>query len=797
MKYKKNIFLIVLIVSSLFLILFPKSVIGSTNDIDYTFENKEYYNQDSFEYKNNYSNNYNTRNITSITEIYEASYSFTDDAIGSIPNGWNDDSGFPNEVSVIEGLDGHNKVLQYNDTAILGASTFLNIPEATNGIIEFWVRTTANNKFTQVLLWDSDANKGINIFVEYNTGKFSYHDGTFKDITTHVINTWYRIKIIFDFTSDWEIEINGIQYGSFSWVGVPVDMDVIKIHTESVETNFLSYLDGVGIDWLSNYSIGNNLIPLIETNTSIIEIDKYEFSYDSFGIQYPVGNDIFSGWIESDSNDKINSVIDTNEIWKMRIEYDLPIGVQYLSLGIEKDFDISANVFNITAEIEIDIFGVNDRTWLKVFSDSDSLLSDIYFENNQLKSNQGTPILLKDNIIVNSRYQINIYINLFDDISVLRFSNSSFSDIYIIPLITLNQNGLGIVEVKSGWNEFIAMKSYLSYIGVYVSENPLTNEFGYIDIKTIPLGLWRFMDYDLFSFSLIGNISFWLGTRTFYKEPLLDDLSYNQITPLNYYDNYKRISLYDTTVFFEAFPFILSPILYIQFYDTLELFNITIDGTRLTEGINEYELKLENSGVNLQDNYFYVDSNNKLQFIHTSDDTNLEYIQATFDITDKSTDDRGISFRGNILNKAYGYFALNFHPSGSNSFDIPFIEKTTRSLITQNRSISDFSILITDNDQDIVSGITTGYISDISLLSISGIGVSIITSSLLNMIIPLMIILIPTLLLSSKLGKKLIIPIFLVFSIIITATSQIPVWLFFIIAYGCGLFIMLNKRYDD
>ena len=136
---------------------------------------------------------------------------------------------------------------------------------------------------------------------------------------------------------------------------------------------------------------------------------------------------------------------------------------------------------------------------------------------------------------------------------------------------------------------------------------------------------------------------------------------------------------------------------------------------------------------------------------------------------------------------------------GSSQVEIPIIEKTTRAILPLNKTIDSFIVLISDNDQDIILGTTTGYVSQPILLNVLGISLPIITAGLIEMMIPLLMILIPTLLISKGFGdegKKLLIPLFLVFSLVTTATLIIPIWIFFIIAFGTALFLFRNKEIE-
>ena len=89
----------------------------------------------------------------------------------------------------------------------------------------------------------------------------------------------------------------------------------------------------------------------------------------------------------------------------------------------------------------------------------------------------------------------------------------------------------------------------------------------------------------------------------------------------------------------------------------------------------------------------------------------------------------------------------------------------------------------------------TGYVRDISLLYILGYETTIIAITLVSMIIPLIIMLSPTFLTAKRTpyGKKIVVPMLLLTSVVCVSTGLIPAWLFFVLIFCFGCFLFLSR----
>ncbi|MBY9021805.1 MAG: hypothetical protein KGD67_12175, partial [Candidatus Lokiarchaeota archaeon] len=73
----------------------------------------------------------------------------------------------------------------------------------------------------------------------------------------------------------------------------------------------------------------------------------------------------------------------------------------------------------------------------------------------------------------------------------------------------------------------------------------------------------------------------------------------------------------------------------------------------------------------------------------------------------------------------------------------------------------------------------------------------IITVALMDTIIGLLVIIVPSFLFSIKLGKKSIIPFMSVMSVACFIFGLIPMWLFFILMLCFGALLMIQYKGDD
>lgn len=799
MKRKSNLLVIILILSSLGLILFPKFVIGSIEDIHYTFENDIIYESNDI----SYSNEFNIRTPYTYTDFYNASYSFVNETIGTTGTDiiWINTTNLG--VCEIEGLrDNHNKSIIMTPS-VAWQSSNSEIDDQVSGTIEFWIRFETISARYLIYLYD-----GANILTVLfwdNDGNMKYTNGGEHTIVSYIADSWIHIRIDFECgagsylglgADTFKVHVNDKEYGAYNYFTPTLHLDNFKI-TYQV-SDLTSYVSAIGYSWLSNYTIGINILPTIEINTDLKEVDRYEFGMSDIDTFHSTGTDNPNGWsdVEDPSGDKVGIAIQGNVNGLVYSSTNVIAdnrGITKGVLGITGDF---INVsFGIIPEV---LNGIVNRIEMTLVSSDNNpitrlrILADLSVEYQEADTSW---IDIGNDITLLREYEFNIFLNYeLDRVFLLYFQDGVFENVYSYEMFFSGKSGLNEINIISISIDTNTISYFVDYVGIYsngVSQVGLNEDFGLATRLLTDVSNWNYEHNNLFN--IIANGNFHLG--------VVDGVYSRASTLFILKDTFNYISESSFLNLYDGFVSVI-PIPRLVFTLVSGLFNISyikIDGCKLIQNFNKYFLQYSHSGIDTNESYFYVDNNNKLQFTLITNDTDTEYIQAIFNISDVSSTDRAISFKGIRLNKAFGYFYVDYI-LGASRIDIPIIEKTTRAILPTNKTIDSFIVLISDNNIDSIIGITTGHVSYPKLLNVLGLGLPIITAGLIEMMIPLLLILLPTLLISKgfgKEGKKLLIPLFLVFSIIATATLIIPIWIFFIIAFGIGLFLFRNKEIKD
>lgn len=816
MRYKKTLIFSFLIFTLILGLFNVKPVKGALADISYDFNNNVLYDSNSFTYDNSFNL---ADNITSFTQNYNASYSFENDTIETHPDHFVITEGSGSAVDVIANLDNHNKVVRMNTTTtgagqLSSISNFFSIQ--TYGTIEFWYQS--NDVDVNHANYIGLRNSGVlAIFYFAISDLWKYDDGATKNVPNVSIpldNIWQHIRIDFELTGGGYLgmaqyqsifTVNGISSGFLNIRTNEASLNELYLFNSGFHANYEQRVDAIGYSWLSNYTISDNIFPNVETDTSLRQINAYEFVFNGVDDPYSVGALGHGVNIET---------WETSGIY-CEIAYDYNSAVFYPFLTVYRDrllrFNIVGatssyffkddlglnNIFNnITTNFNISSYVNNGGEYVYEIYDTSGLTLDlrIYKSGGIIRLDYhdgGSLNLLYNGINLNTIYDLNICINFEIDIAfILLYENGIVLDYFNIPLQNTLETEIDeiiIGAIGNGGNTIIVD---LDYVGLFRNGTTfieLDSTYGYTETK-IP-SAWNLKHQNLFTFRGLGNLQIYefRGSLDYFpgSDPanirVIDNFRIHSNTSIfiNVYDIFHSITSYNSLVIYTK--------------QNISFDYIHIEGVSLDEGINKYWLIQSYSGINSNESYFYVNDSNRLQFNHIANDTNLEYIQAEFNIPDISSTDKAIKFKSNIDNNAFGFFRVKFLDI-SNFIPIPIFDSITRVFISQNKTISSFIILITDDDDDTIVGLTEGYVSEIELLFISGIGVSITTSNLLTIIIPLIIIFIPTFLLSDRVGKNMIVPLMMLMSLICVATEIIPIWLFFVIIFPSSLFLFLKRK---
>ena len=199
----------------------------------------------------------------------------------------------------------------------------------------------------------------------------------------------------------------------------------------------------------------------------------------------------------------------------------------------------------------------------------------------------------------------------------------------------------------------------------------------------------------------------------------------------------------------------------------------------------------------------------KMYFSLTCSNSNLEFIQAEFNIDDEMSNDILIQFDSDISGFPflYGLGVLEVHFFDSTYLEFDFsIGIGTNFIAPLDKIFTQFTILITDNDNDWASGSTmTGWIENISFKYYYNAGVSLLMEDLMGMLIPLIVILVPAFLLNAVLNKSqkeekeynILIPMLLLMTIVGIATDMIPIWVSFGMIFSLIIYLFLHKEKND
>ena len=355
--------------------------------------------------------------VSGMEKHYLGTYSFTNNTNGMVPDGWDDVSGAGCSATVNQGIFGHEKVLELNDTSsnvVMIGNTFT---EQTSGTIEWWWLDTSSSYAFMYIIGDGD----VVIYLSTISNSYHYDLGGWQNVRGRSQNVWYRHRIDFECgaggymglpadTYDWYIddvlEANNIPFrASFH----PDDIDVFRTTSSGASLNYKYYLDAVGYSWDPDYNIGDNqdIEPLdldIEVNINLDSFSNlnelylvyayltnisltcnysiYNFDDSVYDV---IENDINLAFVNSyfelnssyynNTNDLILSFqMSINAEFEMRLDRLLIRKPSYLNFSTSVNFDILTDLLqmdinsyqrsNITQLINMSIWSYNTSSWV-------------------------------------------------------------------------------------------------------------------------------------------------------------------------------------------------------------------------------------------------------------------------------------------------------------------------------------------------------------------------------------------------------------------------------------------------
>ncbi len=191
--------------------------------------------------------------------VYRASYSFTDELDGTFPSGWIDNDGTGTETTVISYLDGHRKVLDFDDQSNLNyAGMYQTYSGQITGTIEFWWRID-----TSASMFYLSLGTGNNIWLGFHsTGQFAWANvgWGYTNVQAFSADIWYHHRIVWDSgtdTYDWYIDGSLVANNVAFRYGLTSITRTYWI-SSGTSTGYHTYIDAIGYSWDNDYMVGWN-----------------------------------------------------------------------------------------------------------------------------------------------------------------------------------------------------------------------------------------------------------------------------------------------------------------------------------------------------------------------------------------------------------------------------------------------------------------------------------------------------------------------------------------------------------
>ena len=788
-KHRTSFILLGLLVSVLFIGFFS-SVGVASSDIDYTFQNDNLFNSTGLgrqSWVDNASQTFNIRQRENITNIFNATYSYTEEIefTTGIDIDFVDSTNSDNDVEIINSIGNHDKVIRtFRNT---GNGWFIHNfdSDISSGIAEGYFQVSdsgASNQF--FILRENNLDR---LMVRIGAGEFQYRligVGWTNIGKLGFDNVWYHVKVEWFGDDTFDLWINGIQYldGATTWAVMVDGYDAYELLQASVGINYI-YIDAFGYSWDPYYSIGDNIFPLTEVYSEQYEVDKWEFRHNPLTrTQYVDGTADPSGWNTDVNAETLNIGGSRNIV--IHVDDDGDVERNFGGLD-DTYYNISYN-FGIN-QLDDDDIGANAIV-LKIDDEEADVIVSVYIrinDNVEIFHDAGSTVLGSITLVANftATFLINFESQVFNFILSDWNDGTIFFDFFggFYSNSATDIRKIDYIHICTGTD---IVDSDLFSISMYNTTGSISDDVGELrwDEVGFPEPIWTFTEFNLIS--LESNFqNFSLFHEAFGGISFKNFIYWNS-------ENINFVNIYEDDSLSTAITS-----LRLWMYNNFSFSSISIDGVKLNEGLNSHPLIYNSGSVDGNNSYFYV-SGDRLNFNLITNDNNLEYIQASFNIDNLITENYSVSFRSDVFGASSCNLRLSYTDSTSSFIEFPTYATHTSIILPQEKEIGEVIVLITDNDL-LNEGSTTGYIRSISFINFRDITTTIITLSLLTVIIPLIVLLIPTFAMYGKFGKSAIIPMFLLMSIVCFATNLIPVWLFFLIIVASGGIIVSQKARGD
>lgn len=162
--------------------------------------------------------------------------------------GWYDYD-YANTALSINDTLGYERVLQlYDNSAVAGAQGVYYTPTLpTSGIIEYYWATSTLSSGAPTY-FDFRQSSSNRILVVFYSGYIQTYNGSWHQVVAISVNTWYHMKIEFNL-SQYNLTINGINYGTYLTQGSPAFYSYLRINTENGGSNYYAYFRSLRFSW--------------------------------------------------------------------------------------------------------------------------------------------------------------------------------------------------------------------------------------------------------------------------------------------------------------------------------------------------------------------------------------------------------------------------------------------------------------------------------------------------------------------------------------------------------------------
>lgn len=764
--------------------------------------------------------NINLRHNNIITGDYNGTYSFDKDIIGNVPIGWVNLSENNALAQILSYNDGHNQILNMKviDAGDSKISQSFDDNEQVSGSIEFWIKSTDCTYITHFYVYSNNIQK---LDFRLSNDLFEWHDGAWQTLDIIPLdNVWYHLRFDLDCITDTvNIYISNYFEGNYGFSNLMDDFNEIRF-TTTTAMDYECNIDAVGYSWSTNYTTSENIYPNIEiVDSNILTSDKYEFNFNSSGDPYILYETNIFGWT---TVNPIDSYIDEPSIhyWHhnpsikdeiieeknaiLTTGYPSGAGIKNDTLAIYNDkinisfginFDLT--IFYLDQSFNVSVKCRNNNEIIKI--GFDPVFADIYHTYDILDMYYYDGIAWQflerfHKVRTYNLYQFNLYLDNFT-VKLRWYKDGIYNNSYTFPFI-IERNGVNSISFLNCDNspDIFYQLIRLCYVGIYQYDISLTKEFGCIRYNFD--NIWNFYTCNLFDF--ISN-------------------DFTKIITYIYQESYEGFNIrnhFAQSIFYNMLEVEIKAYtnLWIITNNTINLneLSLSIEGIRLDKYINsvfdsEKLIKYYFHNVNINQSYYYIDNSNRLRYQMdiTQNDT-LEYMMLYFDfLSGISSNNKSIYFKCREMSISVGkpYIAMTYYQPPDDHFYLKTYLRTINTLLRRGKEFRRFHFVITDeNNNNYTNRIGKGYLYGLQFGYIPyGIPtpIDILILSLLAIMIPLIIIIAPTIGIYSVYRKKeIVIPMLLLMSIICYVSLLIPFELFFImlLCYGCGIFIQYKKQ---